>query len=153
MRRLRTNNEFKLRVLIYLGFTVLLILFLKFSVSKSLFVLIFIEVSFYFAGNLSKAECRDFERRNAEETTYGACDGPSCSWRSLGGSVVQLLKEDREVWPSVGLRSLWRSVLQVRHEVQRSNPSTHIPRVEVFWNEDPRRTVVPVTICHTCRRG
>ena len=48
---------------------------------------------------------------------------------------MQLLKEDGEVLQSVGLRSpggpscLWRSVLQVRHEVQRSNPSTHIPRV------------------------
>ena len=29
------------------------------------------------------------------------------------------------------------------YEVQRSSPSTHIPRVEVFWSEDPRRTVVP----------
>ena len=36
-----------------------------------------------------------------------------------------------------------RSVLQVRHEVQRSSPSTQIPRVQVFWNRDPRRTVVP----------
>ena len=80
-------------------------------------------------------------------------------WRSVCGRVVQLLKEDGEVWPSVGLRSLygpsclWRSVLQVRHEVQRSDPSTHIPRVEVFWNEGPRRTVVPMKVCHTCRRG
>ncbi|WP_353805345.1 hypothetical protein [Acinetobacter baumannii] len=41
--------------------------------------------------------------------------------------------------------------MQVRHEVQRSNPSTHIPRVEVFWNEDPRRTVAPMTVRHTCR--
>ena len=39
-----------------------------------------------------------------------------------------------------------RTVLQVRHEVQRSNPSTHIPRVEVFWNEVPRRTVVPMEV-------
>ncbi|MFV1298467.1 hypothetical protein, partial [Klebsiella pneumoniae] len=39
---LRTNNEFKLRVLINRGFTVFLMLFLKVSVSKSLFVLIFI---------------------------------------------------------------------------------------------------------------
>ena len=38
-----------------------------------------------------------FERRNAEETTYGACDGPSCPLRSIGGIVVQLLKEDGEV--------------------------------------------------------
>ena len=57
---------------------------------------------------------------------YEACDGPSC---------------------------LRRSVLQVRHEVQRSDPSTQIPRVEVFWNEDPGRTVVPMTVGHTCRRG
>ena len=57
------------------------------------------------------------ERINAEETTYGACDGPSWLWWSVGCSVVQLLKEDGEVWPSVGLRSLWRSVVSmtVRH--------------------------------------
>ena len=30
-----------------------------------------------FAGNLSKDECGKFCARNAEETTYGACDGPS----------------------------------------------------------------------------
>ena len=57
---------------------------------------------------------------------YEACDGPS--------------------W-------IWRSVLQVRREDQRSDPSTQIQRVEVFGNEDPRRTVVPVTVRHTCRRG
>ena len=28
--------------------------------------------------NLSIDKYRDFERRNAEETTYEACDGPSC---------------------------------------------------------------------------
>ena len=28
--------------------------------------------------NLSIDKCGDFERTNAEETTYGACDGPSC---------------------------------------------------------------------------
>ena len=76
-----------------------------------LFVLIFMYVPLCFVGNLSKAECGDFERRNAEETTYGAFDGLTCLWRSVGGSVVQLLKEDGEVWPSVGLRSLWRSVV------------------------------------------
>ena len=54
---------------------------------------------------------RRFWAKNAEETTYGAYDGPSCLWRSVGGSIVQLLKEDGEVWPSVGLRSLWRSVM------------------------------------------
>ena len=85
--------------------------FLKFSVSKSFFALIFMYVSLCFAGNLSKAECGDFERRNAEEATYGAYDGSSCLWRFVGGSVVQLLKEDGEFWPSVGLRSLWRSVM------------------------------------------
>ena len=77
--------------------------------SESLFVLVFIWVSLCFAGNLSKVECGDFEQKNAKETTYGAYDGPSCLWRSVGGSIVQLLKEDGEVWPSVGLRSLWRS--------------------------------------------
>ena len=85
--------------------------------------------------------------------------GLSCLWQSVGGSVVQLLKEDGEVWPSVGYVAcdgpscLWRSVLLVHYEVQRSNPSTQIPRVEVFWNEDPWRTVVPMTVRHTCRRG
>ena len=49
---------------------------------------------------------------------YVACDGPS--------------------W-------LRRSVLQVRREVQKSDPSTQIRRVELFWNEDPRRTLVPMT--------
>ena len=78
---------------------------------KAFFVLILIEVSLYFAVNLSKAECGDFERKNVEETTYGAYDGPSCLWRSVGGSVEKLLKEDGEFWPSVGLRSLWRSVV------------------------------------------
>ena len=28
--------------------------------------------------NLSIDKCGDFEQRNAEETNYGACDGPSC---------------------------------------------------------------------------
>ena len=28
--------------------------------------------------NFSIVKCGDFERRNAEETTYEACDGPSC---------------------------------------------------------------------------
>ena len=54
---------------------------------------------------------RRFWAKNAEETTYRAYDGPSCLWRSVGGSVEKLLKEDGEVWPSVGLRSLWRSVM------------------------------------------
>ena len=54
---------------------------------------------------------RRFWAKNAEETTYGAYDGPSCLWRSIGGSVEKLLKKDGEVWPSVGLRSLWRSVM------------------------------------------
>ena len=65
--------------------------------SKSIFVLVFISVSLCFAGNLSKVKCGDFERRNAEETTYGADDGPSCLLRSVGGSVEKLLKEDGEV--------------------------------------------------------
>ena len=56
---------------------------------------------------------RRFWAKNAEETTYGAYDGPSCLWRSVGGSVEKLLKEDGEVWPSVGLRSLWRSVMDM----------------------------------------
>ena len=55
----------------------------------------------------------DFERRNAEETTYRDYDGPSCLRRSVGGSVVEMLKEDGEVLPSVGLRSLWRFVVSM----------------------------------------
>ena len=58
-----------------------------------------------------KMNAEVLERRNAEETTYGACDGPSCLWRSVGGSVEKLLKEDGDVWPSVGLRSLSRSIV------------------------------------------
>ena len=46
---------------------------------------------------MSKAECGDFKRRNAEETTYGAYDGPSCLRRSVGCSVMHRLKEDGEV--------------------------------------------------------
>ena len=41
-----------------------------------------------------KMNAEVFERRNAEETTYGAYDGPSCLRRSVGGSVLQLLKDD-----------------------------------------------------------
>ena len=37
-----------------------------------------------------------FEQRNAEETTFGAHDGPSSLWCSVGGIVVKLLKEDGE---------------------------------------------------------
>ena len=65
--------------------------------SERLFVLIVMQVSLCFVGNLSIAECGDFERRNAEETTYEAYDGLSFLRRSVGGSVVQLLKEDGEV--------------------------------------------------------
>ena len=54
---------------------------------------------------------RRFWAKNAEETTYGAYDSPSCLCRSVGGSVEKLLKEDGEVLPSVGLRSLWRSIM------------------------------------------
>ena len=102
---------------------------------------------------------RRFWAKNAEETTYGAYDGPSCLWRSVGGSVEKLLKEDGEVWPSVGLRSLWRSVMDMTVRPAGSSrrsekwSSTQIPRVEVFCNEDPRRTVVPMMVRHTCRRG
>ena len=65
--------------------------------SESLFVLVFICVSLCFAGNLSKVECGDFERRNAEETTYGADDGPSILRWSVRGIIVKLLNEDGEV--------------------------------------------------------
>ena len=47
-----------------------------FSVSKILFVLIFIEVSPYLQEICSKMYAEVFERRNAKESTYGACDGP-----------------------------------------------------------------------------
>ena len=103
---------------------------------------------------------RRFWAKNEEETTYGAYDGPSCLWRSVGGSIVQLLKEDGEVWPSVGLRSLWRSVVSMTvhpcrfvMKFKEVIPVPIIKRVEVFWNEDPRRTVVPMTVRHTCRQG
>ena len=76
-------------------------------------MLVFIWVSLCFEGNLSKVECGDFERRNAEETTYGAYDGPSCLWRSVGGSVLKLPKKDGEVWQSVVLWSLWRSIVSM----------------------------------------
>ena len=63
-----------------------------------------------------------------------------------------------EVWPSVGLRSLWWSVVATTVRPAGSSwssekwSSTQIPRVEVFWNEDPRRTVVPITVRHIFRR-
>ena len=63
-----------------------------------------------------------FEHEIQKSNTYGACDGSSFPWRSVGGIISQLLKEDGEVWPSEGLQSPWRSILQVHHEVQRSNP-------------------------------
>ena len=95
-----------------------------------------------------KMNAEVFERRNAEETTYGACDGPSCLWRSVGGSVVQLLKEDGEVWPSVGLRSLWRSVMAMTVRPAgsswRSEKWSQYPDSK-SWSilkQDPRRTVV-----------
>ena len=52
-----------------------------------------------------------FEQEIQKITTYGACDGLSCLWQSVGGIVVQLLKEDGEFWPSVGLQSAWRTVV------------------------------------------
>ena len=54
-------------------------------------------------------------------TVRHACDGPSCLWRSVGESIVQLLKEDGEVWPSVGLRSAWQIVVVTtdRHGLRR----------------------------------
>ena len=38
-----------------------------------------------------------FEQEIQKSTTYGACDGSSCPWWSVGGIVVQLLKEDGEL--------------------------------------------------------
>ena len=45
---------------------------------------------------------RRFWAKNAEETTYGAYDGPSCLWRSLGGSIVRLLKDDGGILTKCG---------------------------------------------------
>ena len=104
--------------------------------SESLFCVNF-DISFsLFCRKSVQSWKRKFWAKNAEETTYGAYDGPSCLWRSVGGSIEKLLKEDGEVWPSVELRRLWRSVMAmtVRPEDHRSDPSTQIPRVEVFWN-------------------
>ena len=102
---------------------------------------------------------RRFWAKNAEETTYGAYDGPSCLWRSVGGSVEKLLKEDGEVWPIVGLRSLWRSVMAMTVRPAgsswRSEKWSQYPDSK-SWSilkRDPRRTVVPMAVRHTCRRG
>ena len=79
--------------------------------SKSLFYANF-DISFSLSCRKSvQSWMRRFWAKNAEETTYRAYDGPSCLWRSVGGNVVQLLKEDGEVSPSVGLRRVWRSVV------------------------------------------
>ena len=43
----------------------------------------------------------------------------------------------------------WWFVVMIREVV----PVPKFQRVLVLWNEDPRQTVVPVTIRHTCRRG
>ena len=48
------------------------------------------------------------------------------------------MEKSNQVWDYEacdGLSWLWQSILQVRREDQRSDPSTQIPRVEVFWNE------------------
>ena len=102
---------------------------------------------------------RRFWAKIAEETTYGAYDGPSCLWRSVGGSVEKLLKEDGEVWPSVGLRSLWRSVMAMTVRPAgsswRSEKWSQYPDSK-SWSilkRDPWRTVVPMTVHHTCHRG
>ena len=85
--------------------------FLKFSVSESPFCANF-DISFsLFCRKSVQSWMRRFWAKNVEETTYGAYDGPSFLRWSVGGSVEKLLKEDGEVWPSVGLRSLWRSVV------------------------------------------
>ena len=82
MRLLRTNNEFKLRVLIYRGFTVLLILFLKFSVSKSLFLLILYKFLFILQEICPKLNAEilseEMQKRPPMEimTVRRACEGP-----------------------------------------------------------------------------
>ena len=102
---------------------------------------------------------RRFWAKNAEETTYGAYDGLSFLWRSVGGSVEKLLKEDGEVWPSVGLWSLWRFVMAMTVRPAgsswRSEKWSQYPDSKSWsilkW--DPRRTVVLMTVRHTCRWG
>ena len=83
-----------------------------------------------------------FEQEIQKSTTYGACDGSS--WHRSAAA------EGR--WGILTKCGVTECVTD-RHEDQRSSPSTQIPRAQVFWNENPRRTVVPVTIRHTCRRG
>ena len=79
--------------------------------SESLFCANF-DISFsLFCRKSVQSWMRRFWVNNAEETTYGAYDGPSCMWQSVGGSVEKQLKEDGEVWPSLGLQRLWRSVM------------------------------------------
>ena len=63
MRHLRTNNEFKLRVLITRGFTVFLMLFyLNLVCVQKPFCIDFYVSFFLFAGNLSKDERGSFEK-------------------------------------------------------------------------------------------
>ena len=47
-----------------------------------------------------------FEQEMQKRTTYIAYDVPSCLWLSVRGIIVKLLKEDVELRPSVGLRSV-----------------------------------------------
>ena len=127
--------------------------------SESLFCAIF-DISFsLFCRKSVQSWMRRFWAKNAEETTYGAYDGPSPMWRSVGGSVEKLLKEDGEVRPSVGLRRLWRSVVAMTVRPAgsswRSEKWSQYPDSK-SWSilkRDPRRTVVPMTVRHTCRRG
>ena len=94
-------------------FTVLLILFPYVYCVQKPFCANFYISFFLFCRKSVQSWMRRFWAKNAEETTYKAYDGPSCMWQSVGGSVVQLLEEDGEVWPSVGLRSLWRSIVSM----------------------------------------
>ena len=64
-----------------------------------------------------------FEQEMQKSTTYGPCEGSSCLWRSIGRIVVKLLKEDGKVLPSVGLRSVWRTVVAMTHRRSHDGPS------------------------------
>ena len=72
--------------------------------SESLFVLVFMSFSLF---------CRKSVQSWMRRWCAKKCrrDNLRRWWRSVGGSVEKLLKEDGEVWPSVRLRSLWRSVV------------------------------------------
>ena len=72
-------------------------------------------------------------------------------WRSVGGSVVQLLKEDGEVWPSVGLRSLWRSIEGLCSKTLQLLEYGYWNYFSELHDEPAGRTVKATTDCHKLR--